>query len=42
MERAVGIHGKAHPEIHMVMVRLLGAFNECMPEVFGDIWTWGE
>lgn len=33
---------KGASEIHMVMVRLLGAFNECMPEVFGDIWTWGE
>ena len=37
MERAVGIHGKPHPEIQLVMVKLLSAFNECMPEVFGDI-----
>lgn len=37
MERAVGIHGRPHPEIQLVMVRLLSAFNECMPEVFGDI-----
>lgn len=34
MERAVGAHGKPHPEIQKVMVDLLECFSEFMPEVF--------
>lgn len=37
MERAVGAHGRPHPEIQKVMRSLLKRFAEYMPEVFGGI-----
>ena len=37
IERAVGKHGRPHPEIQKVMRSLLKRFAEYMPEAFGDI-----